>query len=140
MPQRGFEANQGIENQPHQAVAGWYDRQVGKKGVILYYGFYDHPPHSLRQLARELAISHEMVRQHLLAALAILRHAANSLLLRQLLDHNTVKDYECSDELGEHCHKGREGHLLEYCLIKQSEYAKKTPPMLCTRGVLNLAE
>ncbi|MCL5959630.1 MAG: sigma-70 family RNA polymerase sigma factor [Chloroflexi bacterium] len=72
-----------------------------RKVVILYYGLYDHPPHSLRQLGRKLGISHEMVRQRLLAALVILRHPANSLPLRQLLDHNTIKDYEYADELAQ---------------------------------------
>jgi len=69
--------------------------------VILYYGLYDHPPHSLRQLARKLGISHEMVRQRLLAALVHLRHPANSLPLRQLLDRNTIADYEYADELAQ---------------------------------------
>ena len=69
--------------------------------VVLYYGFYDHSPHSLRQLAGKLGVSHEMVRQRLLAALVILRHPANSLSLRQLLDHNTVKDYEYADQLAQ---------------------------------------
>jgi hypothetical protein len=69
--------------------------------VILYYGLYDHPPHSLRQLARKLGISHEMVRQRLLAALVHLRHPANSLPLRQLLDRNTITDYEYADELAQ---------------------------------------
>lgn len=77
--------------------------------VILYYGFYDHPPHSLRQLGRELGISHEMARQHLLAALVILRHPANSLPLRQLLQHNTIKDYEYTDELAQRYLRRRGG-------------------------------
>lgn len=62
--------------------------------VVLYYGLDDHPPHSFRQLGRRLHISHEMVRQRLLAALVRLRQPANSLSLRQLLDRNTVADYE----------------------------------------------
>jgi RNA polymerase sigma factor (sigma-70 family) len=69
--------------------------------VILYYGLYDHPPHSLRQLGHELGISHEMVRQRLLAALVHLRHPANSLPLRQLLERNTITDYEYADELAQ---------------------------------------
>ncbi len=69
--------------------------------VVLYYGLYDHPPHSLRQLGRKLGISHEMVRQRLLAALVHLRHPANSLALRQLLDRNTVKNYEYADQLAQ---------------------------------------
>lgn len=69
--------------------------------VVLYYGLYDHPPHSLRQLGRKLGISHEMVRQRLLAALVHLRHPANSLPLRQLLERNTITDYEYADELAQ---------------------------------------
>jgi hypothetical protein len=69
--------------------------------VVLYYGLHDHPPHSLRQLARKLGVSHEMVRQRLLAALVHLRHPANSLPLRQLLERNTIKDYEYADQLAQ---------------------------------------
>jgi RNA polymerase sigma factor (sigma-70 family) len=69
--------------------------------VILYYGLQDHPPHSLRQLGHKLGISHEMVRQRLLAALVHLRHPANSLPLRQLLDRNTITDYEYADQLAQ---------------------------------------
>lgn len=78
--------------------------------VILYYGLYDHPPHSLRQLGRELGISHEMARQRLLAALVILRHPANSLPLRQLLDRNTITDYQYADELAQRYLRRRGGH------------------------------
>lgn len=69
--------------------------------IVLYYGLHDHPPHSLRQLARKLGISHEMVRKRLLAGLVQLRHPANSLPLRQLTDHNTVANYQYTDELAQ---------------------------------------
>ncbi|MDA8187820.1 MAG: sigma-70 family RNA polymerase sigma factor [Dehalococcoidales bacterium] len=69
--------------------------------IILYYGLYDHPPHSLRQLGRKLGLSHEMVRQRLLAALVQLRHPTHSLHLRQLLERNTIADYEYADELAQ---------------------------------------
>lgn len=78
--------------------------------VVLYYGFDDNSPHSLRQLAGKLGISHEMVRQRLLAALMILRHPANSLSLRQLLGRNTVRDYQYADELAQSFLRRRGGH------------------------------
>ncbi|MBI2953041.1 MAG: sigma-70 family RNA polymerase sigma factor [Chloroflexi bacterium] len=80
--------------------------------IVLCYGLYDHPPHSLRQLGRKLGISHEMTRQRLLAALVHLRHPANSLPLRQLLNRNTITDYEYADELAQsflHRRGGRNG-------------------------------
>lgn len=77
--------------------------------IILYYGLYDHPPHSLRQLARKLGLSHEMVRQRLLCALVHLRHPANSLPLRQLLERNTIRDYEYADELAQRYLRKRGG-------------------------------
>lgn len=75
---------------------------------LLYYGLDGESPHSLRQLARILGISHEMVRQRLLAALVHLRHPANSLPLRQLLARNAVADYERADELAQRYLRG--GH------------------------------
>jgi len=69
--------------------------------VLLYYGLDDHPPHSLRQLGLLLGISHEMVRQRLLAALVFLRHPAHSLPLRQLLGRNTVADYQHAHQLAQ---------------------------------------
>jgi len=74
-----------------------YLRQV----VVLYYGLDEHPPHSLRQLGKRLGISHEMVRKRLLAALVRLRQPANSLCLRQLLDRNTVAEYQYADKLAQ---------------------------------------
>lgn len=77
--------------------------------ILLYYGLRGHPPHSLRQLARLLGISHEMVRQRLLAALVHLRHPADSLRLRQLLQQNSVADYEEADELAQRFLRKRGG-------------------------------
>ncbi len=78
--------------------------------VILYYGLEQQPSHSLRQLGRSLGISHEMVRQRLLAALAHLRHPPHSLRLRQLLDRNSVADYEYADALAQRYLRQRGGH------------------------------
>ena len=77
--------------------------------VVLYYGLNDHPPHSLRQLARKLGISHEMVRQRLLAALVHLRHPRASLPLRQLTGHNTIVDYQHADQLAQRYLRRRGG-------------------------------
>ena len=78
--------------------------------VVLYYGLDDDGPLPLRQLGRRLGISHEMVRQRLLAALVHLRHPANSLRLRQLLDRNTIDDYQFADEATQHFLRRRGGH------------------------------
>ena len=77
--------------------------------ILLYYGLDEESPHSLRQLARLLGISHEMVRQRLLAALVHLRHPANSLRLRQLLERNTIADYEQADDLAQRYLRKRGG-------------------------------
>lgn len=65
--------------------------------VIAYYGLGEEPPRSLRQLGRQLGLSHEAVRLRLWAALVWLRHPAHSLALRQMLGCNTVADYQLSD-------------------------------------------
>lgn len=78
--------------------------------VILYYGLRGYPPHSLRQLGQRLGISHEMVRQRLLAALVRLRQPANSLPLRQLCGRNTIADYEYADALAQRFLRHRGGH------------------------------
>ena len=77
--------------------------------VLLYYGLGDYPSHSLRQLAHLIGVSHEMVRQRLLAALVHLRHPANSLPLRQLLGRNSVADYERADALAQRYLRKRGG-------------------------------
>ena len=69
--------------------------------VVAYYGLGERSPCSLRALARELGLSHEAVRLRLLAALVWLRHPSHSLGLRELLDRNTVADYEAADELAQ---------------------------------------
>lgn len=69
--------------------------------VIAYYGLADEPRCSLRQLGRELGLSHEAVRLRLFAALVWLRHPAHSLALRQLLGQNTAADYEHADDLAQ---------------------------------------
>lgn len=76
--------------------------------VIAYYGLADQPRRSLRQLGRELGLSHEAVRLRLWAALVWLRHPRHSLALRQLLGHNTVADYESADALAQRflCRRG----------------------------------
>ncbi len=67
------------------------------QGLIAYYGLGDEPPRRLRQLGRQLGLSHEAVRLRLWAALVWLRHPAHSLALRQLLGCNTVADYQLAD-------------------------------------------
>ena len=69
--------------------------------VVDYYGLADHPPQSLRQIARQMGVSHETVRLRLWAALVWLRHPAHSLPLRQLLALNTAADYEQADRLAQ---------------------------------------
>lgn len=77
--------------------------------VIAYYGLGDEPPRSLRQLARELGLCHESVRLRLWAALVWLRHPAHSLELRQLIDRNTVAEYEQADALAQRWLRRRGG-------------------------------
>ncbi len=69
--------------------------------VVAYYGLGERSPRSLRALGRELGLSHEAVRLRLWAALVWLRHPSHSLGLRQLLDRNTVADYETADGLAQ---------------------------------------
>ncbi len=65
--------------------------------VVAYYGLDDEPPCSLRQLGRQLGLSHEAIRLHLWASLVWLRHPGHSLGLRQMLGCNTVADYQLAD-------------------------------------------
>lgn len=69
--------------------------------VIAYYGLADEPPRSLRQIGRQMSLSHEAVRLRLWAALVWLRHPAHSLPLRQLLDCNSSVEYERADSLAQ---------------------------------------
>jgi RNA polymerase sigma factor (sigma-70 family) len=69
--------------------------------IVAYYGLAERSPRSLRALGRELGLSHETVRLRLWAALVWLRHPSHSLGLRQLLDRNTVADYETADDLAQ---------------------------------------
>jgi RNA polymerase sigma factor (sigma-70 family) len=69
--------------------------------LVSYYGLQDQPPSSLRQLGRAWGLSHESVRQQLLAALVWLRHPPHSLTLRQLLERNNSSDYEQADALAQ---------------------------------------
>lgn len=66
--------------------------------VVGYYGLMGERPCSLRQLGRQLGVSHETVRLRLWAALVWLRQPAHSLTLRQLLDANTAAAYAWADE------------------------------------------
>lgn len=61
--------------------------------IMARYGLAGHPPHSLQQLAAQLGLSHERIRQLEQEALAWLRHPAHSLSLRRLPDKNTATDY-----------------------------------------------
>lgn len=72
-----------------------------RRVILTYYGLGGQPPCSLRQLGQAWGLSHEAVRQQLLAALVWLRHPAHSLTLRQLLDRNTITDYEQADTLAQ---------------------------------------
>ncbi len=69
--------------------------------VVSYYGLADQPPCTLRQIGRQMALSHEAVRLRLWAALVWLRHPAHSLTLRQLLDLNSSARYQRADELAQ---------------------------------------
>ena len=77
--------------------------------VVAYYGLGDEPPHTLRQLGRELGLSHETVRLRLWAALVWLRHPAHSLRLRQMLGCNTLADHQLADGLAQHWLRRRGG-------------------------------
>jgi RNA polymerase nonessential primary-like sigma factor len=72
-----------------------------RRVIVTYYGLGGQSPCSLRQLGRAWGLSHEAVRQQLLAALVWLRHPAHSLTLRQLVDRNTITDYEQADALAQ---------------------------------------
>jgi DNA-directed RNA polymerase sigma subunit (sigma70/sigma32) len=78
--------------------------------VVAYYGLADEPPCSLRQLGRQLGLSHEAVRLRLFAALVWLRHPAHSLALRQLLDCNSAADYQLADAAAGRWLRRRGGH------------------------------
>ncbi|MBI4310307.1 MAG: sigma-70 family RNA polymerase sigma factor [Chloroflexi bacterium] len=69
--------------------------------VTAYYGLADEPSHSLRQIGRQIGLSHEAVRLRLWAALVWLRHPAHSLPLRQLLDMNSAIQYQRADDLAQ---------------------------------------
>ncbi len=69
--------------------------------VIAYYGLADSPPRTLRQLGRELGLSHEAVRLRLWAALVWLRHPGHSLALRQLLERNSRAEHQLADGLAQ---------------------------------------
>lgn len=69
--------------------------------VVSYYGLADQPPRTLRQIGRQMGLSHETVRLRLWAALVWLRHPSHSLPLRQLLDLNTVTEYQHADDLAQ---------------------------------------
>ena len=69
--------------------------------VVSYYGLADQPPHTFRQIGRQIGLSHEAVRLRLWAALVWLRHPSHSLPLRQLLDLNTVRQYQHADDLAQ---------------------------------------
>ncbi len=69
--------------------------------VVSYYGLADQPPRTLRQMGRQMGLSHEAVRLRLWAALVWLRHPSHSLPLRQLLDLNTVTQYQHADDLAQ---------------------------------------
>ncbi len=69
--------------------------------VVAYFGLADSPARSLRQLGRELGLSHEAVRLRLWAALVWLRHPGHSLGLRQLLDCNSLADQQLADGLAQ---------------------------------------
>ena len=81
--------------------------------VVTYYGLDDDSAHSLRQLAHELAVSHETVRLRLWAALVWLRQPAHSLALRQLLERNTVAEYERTDALAQRWLRKRGGRQCQ---------------------------
>jgi RNA polymerase sigma factor (sigma-70 family) len=69
--------------------------------VVAYYGLGTEPPRTLRQLGRQLGLSHEAVRLRLWAALVWLRHPSHSLALRRILERNSVADYEHADALAQ---------------------------------------
>lgn len=80
--------------------------------VVAYYGLADEPPRSLRQIGRQMGLSHEAVRLRLWAALVWLRHPAHSLTLRQLLDRNTSAEYEQADRLAQSWLRKRGGRRV----------------------------
>jgi RNA polymerase sigma factor (sigma-70 family) len=61
--------------------------------ILARYGLHGQLRCSLRQVGRQLNLSHERIRQLEQDALAWLRHPAHSLRLRQRLGKNTVADY-----------------------------------------------
>lgn len=83
----------------HQLVACMHSKL--REAVVAYWGLDGKPPRSLRQLSRAWGLSHEGVRQRLLAALVWLRHPAHSFTLRQLLDRNSVDEYRQAHHLAQ---------------------------------------
>jgi RNA polymerase sigma factor (sigma-70 family) len=67
---------------------GW--REV----VVTHYGLDGRPPQTLSEMARAWRVTPQRVQQLHTEALLWLAHPARSLALRQLLDRNTVADYQ----------------------------------------------
>lgn len=102
-PNRGEPETSLHQAEVHASLHGLVARMPPKlrEVVVAYWGLDGEPPRSLRQLSRAFGISHEGVRQRLLAALVWLRHPAHSFNLRQLLDRNSVDAYRRAHHLAQ---------------------------------------
>jgi RNA polymerase sigma factor (sigma-70 family) len=69
-------------------------RRRWREVVVTHYGLDGRPPRTLSEMARAWRVTPQRVQQLHTEALLWLAHPARSLALRQLLDRNTVADYQ----------------------------------------------
>jgi len=66
--------------------------------VVARYGLDSNPPAIYRQIGAALGLSGERARQLHTETLVWLRHPVHSYVLRSLLGHHTLADYEAADK------------------------------------------
>ncbi len=69
-------------------------RRRWREVIVTHYGLDGRPPQTLTEMARAWSVSPQRIFQLRTEALLWLAHPARSLALRQLLDRNTVADYQ----------------------------------------------
>jgi RNA polymerase sigma factor (sigma-70 family) len=77
----------------HRLVAA-LPRRRWRVVIVTHYGLDDRLPQTLTEMARAWGVSPQRIFQLRTEALLWLGHPARSLALRQLLDRNTVADYQ----------------------------------------------
>ena len=77
--------------------------------IVGRYGLDGQKPQSLPELALELGVCSERVRQLQVAALVRLRHPAHSQDLRDLLKRHSQQEYEWAEEMAQNWLRRRAG-------------------------------